>query len=41
MEIIMYIVDEIISSKIFAVVSGLVAYIEYKEYRELLKKNNV
>lgn len=41
MEIIMYIVDEIISSKIFAVVSGLVAYIEYKEYRDLLKKNNV
>lgn len=41
MDIVMIIVDKIISSKIFAVVSGLVAYFEYEEYRDLLKKNNV
>ena len=41
MDIVMYIIDEIISSKIFAVISGIAAYFEYQECRDLLKKNNV
>ena len=41
MDIIMYVVDEIVSSKAFAIVSGLMAFNEYKEYSDLLKKNNV